>query len=303
MKRTAAAISALLLALAPISAHAVVPGTRFAEQPEKYGLQYAPAEIPTPDKATVFGWWFAGPARAPVMVLAPGGTGTMASLLPVAREFHDRGFSVLTFDYRDFGPSGVGPQDSLHYVVRSSRWISDMQGALRFARVKSESAAVFSWGGPDLASVVALGAAARERGLCEGVVMECVYPTADEELKANGTSVIPEAAQQQAQQMLARDEPIAAGVTCRAPVLLVGGSRDTLTPPGATANLIAHGRTRLDRFIIPGAGHENLASTPGYFDRVSDWVRHMSQFADENIEHARSESAGRARADSLRSKR
>ena len=130
MKRTAAAILALLLALAPLSAHAVVPGTRYAEMPDRYGLQFEPVEIPTPDKATVFGWWFAGRGKSPVLVLAPGATGTMASLLPVAREFHDRGFSVLTFDYRDFGPNGVGPQDSLHYVVRSSRWITDMQGAL-----------------------------------------------------------------------------------------------------------------------------------------------------------------------------
>jgi len=295
MKRTAAAISALLLAFAPLSAHAVAPGSRYAELPDRYGLQYQPVEIPTPDKTTVYGWWFAGPARAPVMVLAPGATGTMASLLPVTREFHDRGFSVLTFDYRDFGPNSPGPQDSLHYVVRSSRWITDMQGALRFARVKSESAAVFAWGGPDLASVVALGAAARERGLCEGVVMEGVYPSADDEMRANGTSVIPEAAEQQAMQMLARDEPRAAGVMCKAPILLVGGSRDTLTPPAATAILIAHGRARLDRFIIPGAGHENLSATPGYYDRVCDWVQHMSQFVGENLD--------RPRPDSLRIRR
>ncbi len=295
MKRTAAAIFALLLALAPFSAHAVVPGTRYAEMPDRYGLQYDPVEIPTPDKATVFGWWFAGRAKSPVLVLAPGSTGTMASLLPVAREFHDRGFSVLTFDYRDFGPNGAGPQDSLHYVVRSSRWITDMQGALRFARARSDSAAVFAWGGPDLASVVALGAAARERSLCEGLVMEGVYASADDEMRANGTAVIPEAVQQQAPQMLPRDEPRAAGVACRTPILLVGGSRDTLTPPAATALLIARGRARLDRFIIPGAGHENLAATPGYFDRVCEWVLHMGQFVGENL--------GRSRPDSTRSRR
>ena len=295
MKRTAAAILALLLALAPLSAHAVVPGTRYAEMPDRYGLQFEPVEIPTPDKATVFGWWFAGRGKSPVLVLAPGATGTMASLLPVAREFHDRGFSVLTFDYRDFGPNGVGPQDSLHYVVRSSRWITDMQGALRFAREKSDSAAVFAWAGPDLPSVAALGAAARDRTLCEGLVMEGVYASADDEMRANGTAVIPEAVQQQAPQMLPRDEPRAAGVMCRVPILLVGGSRDTLTPPAATAILIARGRARLDRFIIPGAGHDNLSSTPGYFDRVCDWVLHMSQFVGENV--------GRSRPDSLRSRR
>jgi alpha-beta hydrolase superfamily lysophospholipase len=281
MRRAIAVLFLGVLALTVGAAWAAVPGVRHAEMPDRYGLEYKKVELTTSDQATVLGWWFPAGDHAGAVVLAPNATGTMADLLPVVGEFHARGFAVMTFDYRDFGPSGAGPQDSLRYVVRASRWVTDMLAAMEFARSKIDSTApLFAWGQAGLSSVNALAVAARMRMHCEGVVMEGVYPDAEMEMRANGTWVIPEAVQQQGALMDQRDEPYAAAVISRAPVLLVGGERDTLLPVAETARLLSRRRGRLDRVTFPGVGHDHVSAAPGYFDRVCGWMKTMGQFVN-----------------------
>ena len=75
--------------------------------------------------------------------------GLTADLLPVVSEFASRGFTVMTFDYRDFGPAGPGEADSLVQLAFASRWVNDAEGALRYARSRAgkrpSAASIAAW--------------------------------------------------------------------------------------------------------------------------------------------------------------
>ncbi len=268
----------LLAAILAASAMAVEPGVKHATRPEKFRLSYEKVGFNATDSVSLSGWWFPGPPGAIAVVLASGGRGTMADLLPWVVEFHRRGLSVLTFDYRDFGPQGPGPQDSLRYLVHASRWVNDMVGAIRYARTRVDSGGrVFAWGGQDLGSAVALAAAARDRRLCSGVAFEGLFINSEQVMRSNGTAVIPEAVAAQRLAIQPRDEPYAASALVRVPVLEILAGRDTVTPPKVTAGLVVRSRTRHDRLEFPEAGHEGLERQPGYFDRVCAWFRDMTE--------------------------
>src|SRR5262249_49157321 len=124
-----------LLALLVGRAEAVEPSDKYSAMPASTGLTWSSASFKsTRDGADLSGWWFDGKGDGPVIVLFDRSEGSMGDLLPVAGEFVGRGFTVMTFDYRDFGPSGPGAVDSLVQLVFASRWVNDAEGALRFAR-------------------------------------------------------------------------------------------------------------------------------------------------------------------------
>jgi pimeloyl-ACP methyl ester carboxylesterase len=264
-------LAAMFAAHAPPAA-AVTPGTRHAQTPASLNLVSEEVRFDTSDEVTLGGWWFQGPAGAPVLVLASRGSGTMADLLPAAGEFHRRGFSVMTFDYRDFGPASTG-HDTLKYVVFASRWVDDMLGALAFARTRTgDTTHVFAWG-QDLGSAVALAAAARERRACDAVAIEGVFRTTQEALRANGTAVIPEVPDQHRRLVIASDEPMSACSRLLVPLFVVMAGQDAVTPPAITQQATVRSLSRVDRWTIPQAKHDGTEGTPGYYDRLARWFK------------------------------
>jgi pimeloyl-ACP methyl ester carboxylesterase len=269
-------LGAVLLAVAPVVARAVEPGQRHAYLPKELGLTAEPVSFAAADSTPLDGWWFAASPGAPVLVLASRGSGTMADLLPVVFGFQARGFAVLTFDYRDFGPGGRGAQDSLRFVVFASRWVDDMQAALRYARVRG-GGHVFAWG-QDLGSAVALAAAARHRTVCDAVVVEGLFRNTQLVLRANGTSVIPGVPERQRELVDVRDEPSPAAQRLMVPLLAVIAGKDQVTPPEVTRVVVGHTLSRVDRWELPEAGHQGIESTPGYYDRVGKWLKRWTVF-------------------------
>ena len=102
-------MSLALLALNAGSASAVEPADKYAAMPASTGLVWSSVAFKsTRDEADLTGWWFEGKPDAPVLVLFDRAKGNMGDLLPAVSEFVGRGFNVMTFDYRDFGPAGRG---------------------------------------------------------------------------------------------------------------------------------------------------------------------------------------------------
>jgi pimeloyl-ACP methyl ester carboxylesterase len=265
-------LAALLITAAAPSSDAVTPGTRHAATPASLNLVVEDVRFETHDEVTLGGWWFAGPAKAPVVVLASRGTGTMADLLPAASEFHRRGFSVLTFDYRDFGPGSTG-HDTLKYVIFASRWVDDMLGALAYARTRTgDTTHVFAWG-QDLGSAVALAAAARDRRACDALAIEGVFRTTQEALRANGTAVIPDVPDQHRRMVLQTDEPMSACTRLLVPLFVIMAGQDEVTPPAITQQATLRSLSRVDRWTIPQAKHDGTEGTPGYYDRLARWYK------------------------------
>jgi pimeloyl-ACP methyl ester carboxylesterase len=253
-------------------ARAVEPGADHTQRPADLGLQAEDVTFAAADSATVIGWWFPGPKDAAVIVVASRGSGTMAEMLPAVKEFHARGFHVLTFDYRGFGPSSsAGARDSLRYIIFSSGWVDDMAGALRYARARG-GRHVFAWG-QDLGSVVAVAGAARDPKGCDAVAVEGLFRTSQELLLANGTSVIKDVPLRHRQLVRGPDEPMSAASRLRVPLFAVLAGKDTLTPPATTKAIAARDRVRADIWLVADAGHAGAEQTPGYFDRLARWFK------------------------------
>jgi uncharacterized protein len=267
----AAGLLVVLLAVPAAPARAVEPGTQHAQTPESLGLTAEAVTFRAADSAEVHGWWLDAGPRTPVVVLASRGSGTMADVLPVAQQFLARGFAVLTFDYRGFGP-GAGPEaaDTLRYIVFSSQWVGDMLGALRYARVRGGTH-VFAWG-QDLGSAVALAAATR-RGACDAVVVEGLFRSSQDLLAANGTSVMNDVVIRHRRLVNGADEPFSAAARLNVPVFAVLGEKDEVTPVAGTRAILARARTGREIWVVPGGGHAGLERTPGYYDRIARWLK------------------------------
>lgn len=275
MRRLALSLALVALAAgAAAQARAVTPGRSHAVTPASLGLGPEEVTFETPDSLSLAGWWFDSPDTAGVVVLAPRGHGTMADLLPAVREFQRRGFAVMTFDYRDFGPHAGEPEEDLRHVVFASRWVEDLIGALRFARGRAGGAPVFAWG-QDLGSPVALAAASRQRGTADAIAIEGVFRTPQEHIRALGTAVIGDVVGQHRRLVRGMDEPLSAAARLQTPAWVLIAGRDEVTPPAGTQEVFRRTLTRIERFPMAEAGHEGAEQLPGYFDAVAGWFKRI----------------------------
>jgi alpha-beta hydrolase superfamily lysophospholipase len=269
--------SALALLALTGSAHAVEPGFRHAQSPTDLGLVADTVSFLSADSSQVTGWWFDGPKDAPVIVVAPRGSGTMADLLPAVKEWLGRGFGALTFDYRGFGPaSSEAARDSLRHVFLSSRWVDEMLGALRYARARG-GRHVFAWG-QDVGSAVALAGAARERQSCDAVAVEGVFRTSQEFLRLNGTATMNDVVVWHRRNVRGEDEPLSAAARLQVPLFIVLAGRDSVTSVAISRQVAARAPIRSDTWVIPDAGHAGAETTPGYYDRLAAWFKQWTAF-------------------------
>lgn len=259
------------------SSAAVTPSVRHEMHPSQTGLAFEEVSFTSVrDSVTLSGWWFEGAAGSPVLVCCSRGRGTMADLLPSVREFASRGFTVMTFDYRDFGPGTAGSVDSLEHVVFASRWVDDAEGAFRFARARAPGRLQFAWG-QDLGGPVALAVAVRDRRLVDALAVEGLFRTAQEQIYYDGSSVIPGVQDRHRRLVLGADEPISTVPMLQAPLFLIIAKKDDVTPSATTIETTRRSLSRIDRWILPEGGHDGLELTPGYFDRVGDWFKQLAK--------------------------
>ena len=287
----------LLAVVAP--ARAVQPSDKHAALPASTGLRWSAVEFPSSrDAAPLTGWWFDGRPGEPVIVMLDRDRGSMGDLLPVAKGFVERGFSVLTFDYRDFGPRGPGAADTLQQLLYASRWVNDAEGALHFARGRAGERAVFAWG-QDLGGAVALAAAARSRTNADGVACESLFRTLGELLRAAGLSQFPEVVQRHRFLVETNDEPSTASSGLVVPLHVTLGMKDDVWPTQWTQDVVRQSLSRVERWVLPEGGHRGLELTPGYHDRLAAWFRGVGRLVVES-HAAEAKAREAARADSTR---
>ncbi len=256
---------------------AVAPSARYEMHPSQTGLVFEEVLFPAAnDSLPIPGWWFEGPAGSPVLVMCGRGHGNMADLLPSVREFAARGFTVLTFDYRDFGPGGPGPADSLANIVFASRWVDDAEGAFRYARERAKGRFRFGWG-QDLGGPVVVAAARRAGRLVDALAVEGLFRTAQEQVYFNGTSQLPGVTARHRRLVIGDDEPISSVEGLQAPLFVVIAKKDKITPASVTQTVARRSLSRIDRWILPEGEHDGLELTPGYFDKLAEWFKQMAK--------------------------
>lgn len=276
-RATCAVLLALVCAAAlPSASRAVTPSNKHALDPKRTGLPFEAVTFrSTRDSVELDGWWFPNKPGSPVVVVCPRGKGTMADLLPSVRELSTRGYTVMTFDYRDFGPGSVGEADTLRTLIFASRWVNDTEGALLYARKRAAGAFVFAWG-QDLGGQTAVAAAARTRGNADAVACEGLFRTAQEQLRWNGTSSDPDAVRQHRMLVDGSDEPLSAVSMLQVPLFVVYAGKDDVTPPNVTRDITRRSLSIIDRLTLPAAGHDGAELSPGYFDQLTNWFRRIA---------------------------
>lgn len=271
-------VAALLSCALAAPSQAVRPGAAHRSDPRQTALPYETVTFPSArDSVLLHGWWFAAGDSSPVLLACSGGTGTMADLLPSVKEFHRRGFSVLTFDYRDFGPGGPGETDSLRHVVFASRWVDDTEGAMRFVRRKAPGRALLAWG-HDIGGASAVAAAARDKRMADALAVGNLFTTAQDLLYLNGTSQIPGVPERQRSLVRGNDEPMSAVPMLHTPILVILAGRDAVWPVEKSRPVVQRSLSRIDRWTLPEAGHDGVEATPGYFDRIATWFRSIQPY-------------------------
>ena len=274
--RVRSILAVALLVLGGRDALALAPTRAYKTTPEKLKLKFEPLKLVATDSTRLDGWWFPGPPSSPVVVMAGSGVGNQADLLPAVSQLLKRGFTVMTFDYRGFGPSGSGPSDSLRRLVYSSAWVRDMAGALKAARQRAgPHRHVFAYG-TDLGSGVSIAAAARTR-TTDGVVVDGLWAMTREYVLNAGLSQDYRAVQYMNTQVETDDEPAIACVSLKVPLMLITCECDSLMPP-VNAQAAARGATvRLDIWNVQDARHgESIAKSPDYYERLTRWFKMLA---------------------------
>jgi hypothetical protein len=270
------AAAALAACLAATPASAVEPSDKYAAMPASTGLEWSQVSFKsTRDGADLVGWWFEGRPDAPVLVLFDRSHGNMGDLLPAVSEFAGRGFTVMTFDYRDFGPAGPGPVDSLIQLAFASRWVNDAEGALHFARDKAGARPVFAWG-QELGGAVAVAAVARDRRNADAVSCEGLFRTLAELLRSSGLAQVPGAPERHRFLVETGDEPVTAVGGLMVPLHVTLAMKDDVWPPAVTQEVTRRSLSRIDRWVVPDGRHLGLEKTPGYYDRLSGWFTRIA---------------------------
>jgi pimeloyl-ACP methyl ester carboxylesterase len=257
-------------------AFAVTPSDKFVALPASTGLAWSAVSFKsTRDGADVNGWWFAGEANAPVLVLFDRDSGNMGDRLPAAAEFVARGFNVMTFDYRDFGPAGPGAVDTLVQLAFASRWVNDAEGALRFARTRAGKQPVFAWA-QDIGGAVAVAAAARDAHNVDAIACEGMFRTLPELLRARGLAQVPGVPERHRFLVETADEPSSTVGSLMIPLHVTVAVKDETWPASVTQEMTSRTLSRVDRWILADAKYAGIEKTPGYYDRLGAWFTRIA---------------------------
>ena len=269
-------ITLLVGCLTASSAFAVVPSDKYSALPGSTGRAFKSVSFPaTRDGADITGWWFEGRPEQPVIVLFGRGHGSMADLLPVVSGFASYGFTIMTFDYRDFGPAGPGAADSLAQLVFASRWVNDGEGALRYAREQAKDRPLFGWG-QDLGSATLLAAAGRGKSNVDAIAIEGVFRTLAELLRSSGLSQVSGVPERHRFVVETSDEPSTAMSGLVVPMHVVIAQKDDVTQAAVTQDVTRRSLSRIDRWILPDAGHDGVEKREDYFPRMAAWYQRIA---------------------------
>lgn len=94
--------------------------------PAQYGLAHEEVTFPSRDGLTLRGWFIPSPSARGTIVFCHGHAGSMDPDVKYAPAFHERGYSVLIFDFRGHGRS-EGQHVSMGYYERQ-----DLLGAIDY---------------------------------------------------------------------------------------------------------------------------------------------------------------------------
>ncbi|MFN7973077.1 MAG: alpha/beta hydrolase [Acidobacteriota bacterium] len=236
------------------------PDRTVASTPSAVRLDYEDVTFTSADGETLTGFWIPAPERPSLgsVLYCHGNGGNIGHTLRMARLLVDRGFDVLTFDYRGFGRSTGTPSELGTY--RDAR----AAVATLLARPGVDAARVI-YVGESLGGAVALELAVEKPP--RALVLQSTFTSIRDEQRLHYPRI---------PRILVPDiYPSVRRIgNLKCPVLIVHGDRDRTVPvtQGRALFEAAPGAKRLE--ILPGA-HHGLRNEEAerYAALVAGWIR------------------------------
>ena len=261
----------LALSWAP-SAQALRPNRQILSNPGMAEIVNESVTFQTTDGLTLRGWFLpfqdqskrAISTPGPIIILPSDGSDNRGSVLwHYYMTLLGTPWHVLTFDWRGFGDSSPWDIDTTQVVI--PEMITDLRSAVEYAKTRPECngrVGILAYGP---AAAVALAAVASGAEI-DALVLRGVYTT-QADYCGGRKGAQPPIACTPNPRWPALLEPVVAAHKVVAPVLLVVGEKDTVTPP-AMADAVRKalgGKTELWR--APAAGHTGFESPEYIYTR------------------------------------
>lgn len=243
--------------------------------PADHGLQYEDVTFTTEDGIPLRGWLIPAQDARRAVIFLHGHAGSMDPDVKYAPWFHERGISVLMFDFRGHGRSG-GPHVSMGYFERRDLLAAekflvgrgyDRIGVLGF----SMGGAVAISGAPlaqNIRAVAADGSFVWLRdAICEGMRERGVPATVAKPLARLAVRV---AGWRLGADLEKADPGLWAGKIAPRALLLIHGERDPYTSTEEVRAMFASAGEPKELWIVPEAGHRNVdeVEPEAYKERV-----------------------------------
>lgn len=225
------------------------PEKSFYALPRDFGLSEQDVFVTTQDGVRLHGWFFEAPNPKAALLLFHGNAGNISGRLFKAKEWFDRGVSVFLLDYRSYGQSEgkIRKAEDLLEDARSAlQWLEQEKG------IPPEKIILY---GESIGSYPAIQLATKKK--FAGLVLEAPFTTLLE-LARTHYGWVPEFLLKEF-----RMENEAAIPRAQAPVFVLHGEQDEISPVEMGKRLFDLAPSPKELLFIPGAGHNDLPEVAG----------------------------------------
>ncbi len=241
--------------------------------PEFFNLRYQEVWLPVPAASgkveRMHGWWIpATQADAKVLLYLHGNGINIGANVGYANQFHQLGFSVLLMDYRGYGRSeGSFPTESRVYQDATTAW----DYLVKQRQIQPSQIFIY---GHSLGGAIAIDLAVQHPEAA-GLIVESSFTSIGDIAKLQNrfwmfpVDLI----------LNQRFDSISKVRSLQMPVLFIHGTADFLVPAVMSQQLYAAAPEPKQLFLVPGAGHNNLAEIAGmqYLQAVQKFCQQVQR--------------------------
>lgn len=250
-----------------ISSFLFFPEKDFYETPKDYGLKEQDVFISTHDKVRLHGWLFEVPNSKAILLFFHGNAGNISGRLFKAKEWVEKGISVLLVDYRGYGKSG----GSIH---KGTDLLEDARSALRWLEEEKQTPSTkIMLYGESVGSYPAIHLAKEKK--FAGLILEAPFTSVPDMAKKH-YKWIPEIL---LKDFVMNNQEAISGV--QAPVFILHGDQDEICPIEFGERLYELAPSPKEFSAVPGGHHNDLPEVLGtaYVENAYRFLASENHFA------------------------
>jgi fermentation-respiration switch protein FrsA (DUF1100 family) len=252
------------------------PGTFEKTTPASSGLRFEDLRIPVSTRNFVHAWWIPAATPSAKVILAFHGNGYILEDMAgtEAASLHEIGANLLLVDYRGYGSSSPISPNELTVD-------EDAEAALGYllCRRGSPVGDVFVLG-RSIGSGPATYLALKHRELA-GLILESPFSSIDDAAAGSWVFRI----YPLGLMLRTHFDNLSRIASVRAPLLIVSGTVDTLTPTWMAENIFARAHQPKQLYLVPDAGHNDLLGVGG--DALTQVLRKFVQARTPDLRSTR----------------